>query len=156
RTEGPEEFRRAIASWDETRPPASALTTAPGSRQRCIIAQILSRRFRMADLTRRAFVLGSGNLLAAGAAALSIGPARADQVAVSPGLVRLRPEIEPVVRWIETTPRERILDVAVEEMRKGLPYRDLLAATFLAGVRNVKPRPVGFKFHTVLVMNSAH
>src|SRR5438309_1918639 len=27
---------------------------------------------------------------------------------------------------------------------------------FLAGVRNVQPRPVGFKFHTVLVINSAH
>jgi hypothetical protein len=110
----------------------------------------------MTDVSRRSFLSGSGNLVAAGAAALSIGPTRADQPSVSPGMVRLRPEIEPVVRWIETTPRERILDVAVEEMRKGLPYRDLLAATFLAGVRNVKPRPVGFKFHTVLVMNSAH
>ena len=27
---------------------------------------------------------------------------------------------------------------------------------FLAGIRNVKPRPVGFKFHAVLVINSAH
>ena len=27
---------------------------------------------------------------------------------------------------------------------------------FLAGVRGIQPRPVGFKFHAVLVINSAH
>ena len=33
----------------------------------------------------------------------------------------------------------------------------MLAALLLAGVRNVEPRPsVGFKFHAVLVVNSAH
>jgi hypothetical protein len=32
----------------------------------------------------------------------------------------------------------------------------LLAALLLAGVRNIQPRPVGFKFHAVLVVNSAH
>ena len=42
-------------------------------------------------------------------------------------------------------------------MRKGTPYRDVLAALMLAGVRNVQPRPsVGHKFHAVLVVNSAH
>src|SRR5262249_45189206 len=29
-------------------------------------------------------------------------------------------------------------------------------ALMLAGVRSIKPRPVGFKFHPVLVVNSAH
>jgi hypothetical protein len=38
----------------------------------------------------------------------------------------------------------------------GLEYRELLAALLLAGVRNIQPRPVGFKFHAVLVVNSAH
>ncbi|MGC4054570.1 MAG: hypothetical protein QM757_36285 [Paludibaculum sp.] len=32
----------------------------------------------------------------------------------------------------------------------------MLAALLLAGVRNIQPRPVGFKFHAVLVVNSAH
>jgi hypothetical protein len=32
----------------------------------------------------------------------------------------------------------------------------VLAALLLAGVRNIQPRPVGFKFHAVLVVNSAH
>jgi hypothetical protein len=31
-----------------------------------------------------------------------------------------------------------------------------VAALFLAGIRNIQPRPVGFKFHAVLVVNSAH
>jgi hypothetical protein len=38
-----------------------------------------------------------------------------------------------------------------------LRYQEVLAALLLAGVRNVQPRPsVGFKFHAVLVVNSAH
>lgn len=32
----------------------------------------------------------------------------------------------------------------------------MLTALLLAGVRNIQPRPVGFKFHAVLVVNSAH
>src|SRR5262249_45929275 len=35
-------------------------------------------------------------------------------------------------------------------------YKNLLAGLFLAGIRNIKPRPVGFKFHAVMVINSAH
>jgi hypothetical protein len=41
-------------------------------------------------------------------------------------------------------------------IKQGLNYRELLAALLLAGVRNIQPRPVGFKFHAVLVVNSAH
>jgi hypothetical protein len=70
--------------------------------------------------------------------------------------VRFRPEIEPVVRWIEETPRDRVFEVALGELKKGLSYRDLLSGLFLAGIRNIKPRPVGFKFHAVMVINSAH
>ena len=42
------------------------------------------------------------------------------------------------------------------QLKAGLSYRDLLAGLFLAGIRNIKPRPVGFKFHAVMVINSAH
>ncbi len=49
-----------------------------------------------------------------------------------------------------------IFDVALEQLKAGLSYRDLLAGVFLAAIRNVQPRPVGFKFHAVLVVNSAH
>src|SRR4029078_742988 len=44
-----------------------------------------------------------------------------------------------------------------ERVKKGLAYREALAGLLLAGVRNIQPRPsVGFKFHAVLVVNSAH
>jgi hypothetical protein len=94
--------------------------------------------------------LGSWSLLR------GITPAHAADLQVGPDAVRFRPEIEPVVRWIEETPRDRALEVAVAHLKDGLSYRDLLAGLFLAGIRNIKPRPVGFKFHAVMVMNSAH
>ena len=44
-----------------------------------------------------------------------------------------------------------------QRIKGGMSYRELLAGLLLAGVRNVEPRPsVGFKFHAVLVVNSAH
>ena len=48
------------------------------------------------------------------------------------------------------------MTVAVKHLKDGLSYRDLLAGLFLAGIRNIKPHPVGFKFHAVMVVNSAH
>jgi hypothetical protein len=70
--------------------------------------------------------------------------------------VRFHPKIEPLVRFLEDTPRERLLEEVAARIKRGLEYRELLAALLLAGVRNVQPRPVGFKFHAVLVVNSAH
>ncbi|WP_197490739.1 hypothetical protein [Planctomyces sp. SH-PL62] len=93
--------------------------------------------------------LGSWELLR------GITPA-AEDAKVRPDAVRLRPEIEPVVRWIEETPREAVFEKAVAELKSGLSYRSLLGGLFLAGVRNIQPRPVGFKFHAVMVINSAH
>lgn len=70
--------------------------------------------------------------------------------------VQFHPEIEPLVRLLENTPRERVLEEVAQKIHKGTTYREILAALFLAGVRNIQPRPVGFKFHAVLVVNSAH
>jgi hypothetical protein len=82
---------------------------------------------------------------------------RADEAKLDPNVVRLDSGIEPLVRLLEDTPRERLLEEVAGRIKKGLPYRDVLAALFLAGVRNVEPRPsVGFKFHAVLVVNAAH
>src|SRR5947209_3325891 len=76
---------------------------------------------------------------------------------LEPAVVSLNPEIEPLVRFLEETPREKLLEETAARIRKGLSYREVLAALLLAGVRNVEPRPqVGFKFHAVLVVNSAH
>jgi len=76
---------------------------------------------------------------------------------VSSEAVQLLPEIEPTVRLIEDTPRGKLMEVVAERIKGGMAYRELLAGLLLAGVRNVEPRPsVGFKFHAVLVVNSAH
>ncbi len=81
----------------------------------------------------------------------------AAEAELKPSTVRLEPDIEPLVRFIEETPRDRLLEETAQRIKRGLSYRDLLAALLLAGVKNVEPRPsVGHKFHTVLVVNSAH
>ena len=81
----------------------------------------------------------------------------ADEARPDPKTVRLHPEIESTVRLLEETPRERLLEEVAARIQQGLTYREVLAALMLAGVRNVQPRPsVGFKFHAVLVVNSAH
>jgi len=71
-------------------------------------------------------------------------------------IVRFHADIEPLVRFLEDTSREKLLEEVGARLRQALTYRELLAALLLAGVRNIQPRPVGFKFHSVLVVNSAH
>ena len=110
---------------------------------------------------RRSFLKSTGS---AGALAflgnlgfLSKLPAvSAAEAALEPRMVRFHPDIEPLVRLLEDTPRERVLEEVAARIRRGLSYREVLAALLLAGVRDIQPRPVGFKFHAVLVVNSAH
>jgi hypothetical protein len=86
-----------------------------------------------------------------------LGPVSAAEAALDPKVVRLDPEIEPLVRLLEETPRDGLLEEVAARIKKGLSYRDVVAALLLAGVKNVQPRPsVGHKFHAVLVVNSAH
>jgi len=80
----------------------------------------------------------------------------AEDVKVDPAQVQFRPEIEPLVRLLEDTPRENLLEEVATRIKKGTTYREILSSLLLAGVRNIQPRPVGFKFHAVLVVNSAH
>lgn len=114
------------------------------------------------DNTRRGFLKASviGSTLA-GLGDLNflskLQPVVADDAKLDPKVVRLDPGIEPVVRLLEETPREQLLEKVAERIKAGLTYREVLAALQLAGVRNIQPRPsVGFKFHAVLVVNSAH
>ncbi len=103
---------------------------------------------------------------AAGGALLGLGdyrflrfvpPVSAAEAKLPSGVVQLNPDIEPLVRLIEETPRAELIEQITHRIRRGTSYREVLAALLLAGVRNVEPRPsVGFKFHSVLVVNSAH
>jgi hypothetical protein len=113
------------------------------------------------SLHRRGFVtrtLQAGALAGLGEFAFLRGlrPVSADEARVTPAKVKLNPDIEPLVRLIEDTDRSKLLDAVAERIRAGTGYQQLLAAVMLAGVRGIKPRPVGFKFHAVLVINSAH
>jgi hypothetical protein len=112
--------------------------------------------------TRRLFLRQSG--AAAGLYGLGdlgflsrLNPVSAAEARLDKNIVRLQPEIEPLVRLLEETPQDELLEKVADRIRGGLSYRDLLAALLLAGVKNVEPRPsVGHKFHAVLVVNSAH
>jgi hypothetical protein len=106
---------------------------------------------------RRSFL--SSSALGAGSLAFldKLPSVSAAQAKPEPNLVRLDTGIEPIVRLLEYTPRENLLEEVGARIKNGLAYRDVLTALLLAGVRNVQPRPtVGFKFHAVLVVNSAH
>ena len=114
-----------------------------------------------AQFSRRRFVQGA----LAGGAVAGIGdfqflsqlkPLSAAETKLPTGSVQFRPEIEPLVRVLEETPRDHLLEEVAARIRRGLSYQEILGALLLAGIRNVQPRPVGFKFHAVLVVNSAH
>ena len=81
----------------------------------------------------------------------------AEEAKPDPKIVKLSGDIEPLVRVIEDTPQNRLLEEIAGRIRNGTTYREVVAALLLAAVRNVQPRPdVGHKFHAALVVNSAH
>ena len=110
-----------------------------------------SRRGFLSSTSAGVSILTAQQLIA------GLAPVSDEQLPISSSVVQLRPEISPLVKLIEETPRQQLLEEIGSRIRKGLSYREVLAALLLAGVRNVEPRPaVGFKFHAVLVVNSAH
>lgn len=113
------------------------------------------------SVSRRQFVtsaLGAGAVAGLGDFAFlrQLPLVNAADAAVSSGGVQFNPDIETLVRLIEQTPREKLIDAAAARVKAGTSYQQLLSAVFLAGVRNIQPRPVGFEFHCVLVVHSAH
>jgi hypothetical protein len=111
------------------------------------------------EFSRRRFVAGG---LAATAALgdfsflKSLPTLDARDAKAAPHLVQFSSDIEPLVRLIEDTDRKDLLQAVAGRIKSGTSYQQLLAALMLAGVRGIQPRPVGFKFHAVLVVNSAH
>jgi len=112
--------------------------------------------------TRRRF-LGTAAACGAGIGLQELGfltrlpPVSAADAKLDANLVRVDNGIDPLVQLLEQTPRDQLLEAVAGKVRSGTSYREVLAALLLAGVRNVQPQPsVGFKFHAVLVVNSAH
>jgi hypothetical protein len=117
------------------------------------MASRFSRRSFLRSAATTGTLVGLGDLGFLG----NLPPVSAADASPEPGRVRLRPEIDPLVKLIEDSPRDRLLEEIADRIHKGTNYKDILAALLLAGVCNVRPRPnVGFKFHAVLVVNSAH
>src|SRR5215218_2446398 len=75
---------------------------------------------------------------------------------VTPEIATFAPEMEPLVALIERTPREKCAEMVVAQLKGGVSYRELMAALFLAGIRNVNPRPPGFALHCVFIVHAAH
>src|SRR5262245_32934732 len=118
-----------------------------------------SRRTFLGQSARGAAALGAAGLTSLGDFSFlrGLGPVSAAEAAAQGSIVRFTSDIEPLVRVLEDTPRESVLEKTADRIRAGATYKQVLAALQLAGVRNVQPRPsVGFKFHAVLVVNSAH
>ena len=105
------------------------------------------------DFLRRA---GAGAAMAGSVGAFSRPVVAASSSEDGP-IVLLDPGIEPLVRLLEEMPRDQIVETFAAKVRAGTRYEDMLATLLLAAVRNVEPRPsVGFKFHSVLVVQSIH
>lgn len=119
-------------------------------------------KFNTVTSSRRTFLgragwTGMASLAATSAWLPALPPLRADDIKPNQALVPLDSGIQPLVELIEQTPRQGLLAQIVQRIHSGLSYQELLAGLMLAGVRNIQPRPaVGFKFHSVLVVNSAH
>lgn len=108
---------------------------------------------------RRFLAASAGTVAALGIPDLSfisqLTPVARGQTTLPAGSVRFGPDIEPFVKLLEDSPRERVLEEVAARIKGGTNYREVVTALLLAGVRNIQPRPVGFKFHAVLVVNSA-
>lgn len=113
----------------------------------------MTDRFDRRDVLKTGAAVGLGGL----GFLNQLPPLSADDTKVDPKVVRLDSGIEPLVQLLEQTPRNQLLEEVGSRVKKGLTYKEIVAALQLAGVRNIEPRPsVGFKFHSVLAVNSAH
>lgn len=102
------------------------------------------------NVTRRRFLQ-----TVAGAASLGLpdmpllGELAAFGAEPPPATMRFGPDLEPVVRLIEDTPRDKCVAVFIDQLRCGLPYRRFLAAVFFASVRRHRSHHDVYKIHSV-------
>ena len=85
------------------------------------------------------------------------GSATAVSLSGGLGLAQALPEAGVLHRLLEETPRERVAAELAALIRGGLDHRRTLTALAVAASRRVRPFPhVGFKYHTVLALQSVH
>src|SRR6185295_11676273 len=111
---------------------------------------IASRWTPTMDRTRRHFLRMAAGTASVGLAGVpSLGGLAALTDEPTPDKVRFGPDIEPIVRLIEETPRDRCVEVFIQQLRRGLPYRRFLAAVFFAGIRRYRSHHDVYKIHSV-------
>src|SRR3954467_12734535 len=66
-------------------------------------------------------------------------PVSAAEAKLDPKKARYGDDIEPLARLLEDTSRDRVLEEVGARVKKGLAYKELLAAILLAGVRDIQP-----------------
>ena len=103
----------------------------------------------MAPLTRRQLVqrVGLGALAAPAFVPLPLRAISARR--------RQDRSIEELAALVRRTPYGELMPELVRAARAGASYVDLLGGIFLAGVEDIHPRPVGFKLHAVMMVESA-
>ena len=85
------------------------------------------------------------------------GSATAVSLSGGLGLAQALPEVGALHRLLEETPRERTAVELAALIRGGLDHGRTLTALAVAASRRVQPFPhVGFKYHTVLALQSVH
>ena len=98
----------------------------------------------MSAVDRRTFLCATGCAAALG-------------LRVTPGLAQTLPEVGALHRLLEEAPRDRVAPELAALIRGGLDLRRTLVALAVATSRRVRPFPhVGYKYHTVLALQSVH
>jgi len=81
---------------------------------------------------------------------VTLGETRLDPASVAWGS-----GIEPLVKVLEDTPREKLLEEIALRVKKGISYTEVLAALFLANVRNRPMRLIRSSFPISTVATSS-
>lgn len=63
--------------------------------------------------------------------------------------------VAELAQRFRTTPTAEVFPVASEAVAAGADHQTLLSAVFVAGVHDIRPRPVGSKLHAVMMIESA-
>src|SRR5262249_41771545 len=102
------------------------------------------------DTTRRRFLQTVAGATAVTAVPLPfLGELAVFGAEPPPATVRFGRDIEPIVRLIDATPRDRCVAVFIDQLRRGLPYRRFLAAVYFAAIRRHLSNHDVYKIHAV-------
>ena len=169
----PSELRISAASRStgaQRRSGLLSMTSGPSGRHVCD-REVVTRRALPdpsghADATKMVAISGQGAGLQLGRIVSAVdrrmflratGGAAAVSLSGRLGLAQTLPKVGALHRLMEETPHERVAAELAGLIRDGLDHRRTLVALAVATSRRVQPFPhVGFKYHTVLALQSVH